>query len=168
MHVFYFLTPIQHFELLKEVVVNWRVPIGISLRRFSPSGFEAGYEACRWDENLASKYVEGGYSEIYLTTNKSSPLHKEDWEFTDRELHDLIIIEGGRIWGNELEISYLRVFAKQSNCVPFYRKIRRRLRENLKQGLYAGQHYYKNTFYSLAAAEMRMLGKRGGNEYAPG
>jgi hypothetical protein len=166
MHAFYFLTPIEHFKLLKEVAVNWSVQVGISFRRFSPSGFVPGYETCNWNEDLATKYLDGGHSEIYLSTNNSLPEHQQDWEFPDRELHNLIIIQGGRVCGSELEQAYLRVFAKQSHSVPLYRKLRRTLKNTMGQGLYAGRHYYKDTFYSAAAASMRMVDQFGRNEFA--
>jgi hypothetical protein len=167
MHVFYFLTPPEHFEFLREVCASWRVPVGIAFRRFSPSGFDPGYGTCSWDEDLAAKYLEGGYSEIYLSTNGSVPEHQEDWEFPERELHDLMIVVGARLQGDELEKAYLRVFAKQSHCVPLYRKLRRALKQTMNRGMYAGEHHYKDMFYSDAAAAARMVGEFGGYEYFP-
>jgi hypothetical protein len=164
-HAFYFLTPTEHFRLLREAAVNWSVPVGISFRRFAPSGFEPGYDSCDWNDDLAAQYLNGGYSEIYLSANNSLPAHRQDWDYSDREAQDLIIVEGGRVCGNEIEMAYLRVFAKQSHCVPLYRKLRSALTDTMNQGLYAGRHQYKDTFYSDAAAGMKMVDKFGGHEF---
>lgn len=165
MQVFYFLTPMEHFGLLKKVAADWSAQIGISFRRFSASGFEAGYETCSWNEDLAAKYLDGGYSEIYLSANKSVPKNRQDWDFSEREVGNLIIIEGGRSRSNELEQTYLRVFAKKSKCVPLYRRLRKSLKDSMNQGLYAGRHHYREVFYSDIAAGMRMVDRFGGNEF---
>ena len=166
MEIFYFLTINEHFEILSEAALSSKKDIGLCFRRFIPSGFEAAFEVCTWDEDLPNKYLNGGYTRMYLTTNNSSPTNPQDWEFSDREQENIIIIEGGRIQGNELEQSYLRVFSKKSNCKLLHQKIRSLIKNKTNSGVYARGSYYKNTFYSNDAAKYKMVSEFGSCEYA--
>jgi hypothetical protein len=166
MHIFYFLTPREQFELLKEVSSSNKNDIGLIFRRFTNTGFDSRYEICSWEDDLPKKYLDGGFTQIHITVNGSLPHGLQDWDFLDREEQNLIIIEGGRINNNELEKSYLRVFAKETNCKSLYQRIRKLIKSNTTQGLYSKGSFYKDTFYSEAAAKYKMVSSFGGNEYA--
>ncbi len=165
MHIFYFLPVSQQFELLKEVSANSDSDIGLTFRRFTPSGFDARYEVCSWGEDLATKYMDGGFTQIILSVNGAIPNSLEDWDFTDREQENLIIIENGREKNDELEKSYLRVFSKESNCKGLYQKIRKQIKSICHQGLYIRSTFDKTTFYSDMATEFKMVFEFDGDEY---
>jgi len=165
MHIFYFLTVNEHFNLLREIATTYKEPVLICFRRFSPSGFPAGFEICSWEEDLTEKFVQGGFCQIYLTLNKAKPTSGQDWEFPDREEENIIIIEGGRVKGDELEEIYLRVFSKMSNCNKLYQKIRAAIRTKFNKGLSVSIHFYKDIFYSSDACMYKMVSSFGGHEY---
>ena len=165
MQIFYFLTINETFGILGQAASNSKNDIGLSFRRFTDSGFDAGFEVCAWGEDLSNKYINGGYRQIYLTTNNSIPRNPLDWDFLDREQENIIIIEGGRINGNELEQSYLRVLSKKSNCKVLCQDIKDLIKSQSSQGLYNSGSFYKNTFYSVAAAKYAMVSAFGDSVY---
>lgn len=165
MHIFYFLPVLQHFELLKEIALEYENDVGLIFRRFTPSGFDARFEVCSWEDDLATKYIEGGYTEIYLSVGGVIPNSKQDWGYSDREQENLIIIENGTEKGNELEKAYLRVFSKVTNCKKLYQKIRKRIKSVCRQGLKIRNTLDKTTFFSEEAKKFKMVFEFDGDEY---
>jgi hypothetical protein len=163
---FYFLIPDEQFEILKEVSSSMPNAIGLAFRRFTTSGLDSRVEACSWNEDLPKKYSDGLFSQIFLTCNGSLPTDIKDFEFFERESKNIIVIDGGRIKGDELEKSYLRVISKETSCKPLYQKIRTYIKGKTEQGLFVNKTHYKNIFYSTPASFYKMVGSFGGYQYA--
>ena len=109
---------------------------------------EARFKILNPKNNLHSEYKTGDYKQIYISV-AGLPLHDQDWQFTDRSADDLIVIDGGRIRGNYLEICEARIFSKITNTKSIFNKLRRLVAKICStKGLYTQTGLlYKNIYY---------------------
>lgn len=152
----YFLTPEIHFKMLQTVCRDVDSGVSMHFRRYTKTGFEPGIKLIDWTADLASNYLEGGYSELYLCLGEAVPKSKDDWDFYERELHNLIEVRGGRMRNNDIQISVLRVLARNSNVKQLYQRLRRYFKKELHQGLYIRNTLYKDVFCSKEPGSYKM------------
>ncbi|MCD4748726.1 MAG: hypothetical protein K8R59_05060 [Thermoanaerobaculales bacterium] len=112
----FFLDPEEFLNItasLDDVVI-----IG---RRFTDSGLSPGYYLL--DDRSFAAYQAGRFREMIISI-QGKPLSAEDWDFLDREEPNLLVVEGGRLVGDVLEGWKIRTFAKRSNAVPEFRRLK--------------------------------------------
>jgi hypothetical protein len=146
--VTYFMRTRANFALLEAV--RKRVAFSVSFRRFASSGHAPGYYVPSEGCDSTSLYLAGGFQEVYLCTSGHAPSQPQDWAFFEREAAHLLVLEGGREAGSDLEAATLRVIAKQSRSARAYAAIRRAVKARSRRGLTTveSQTFYPDVFYA--------------------
>lgn len=153
----FFLTPELVFDALRTV--DLAEGSRLIFRRFSKDGSDATIQVVDLaDENNASMYLSGGFSEYYVSLG-SIPEGSTDWGFIPRSADELLIFEGGRLLGRDLEITKLRVFSKRSRAKVNFTAIGKAIRARCKQkGLVTlSGASYKDIVYSPEIARAYRL-----------
>lgn len=95
------------------------------LRRFSSKEYGPAITVADLNSReLASRYLEEGYSEFYISLG-GVPDSESDWDFLDRYAEEVLVFEGGRQHGRDLEITKFRVFSKKSQARKNFNAIKR-------------------------------------------
>lgn len=153
-HRFVFIHPKTLISVFREVAGE---NVRLIFRRFTPSGHEPGMHVVEMDDRAADQYVAGGYTEMYLTLGMV-PDHPQDWDFWDRVVPEVLVIEGCRVKDNVLEKTYIRIVARVSRAEPLYHRIDRRLKKFCRKGMgVVGSHSkYPHTWYDPKVLSMEL------------
>ena len=149
---FVFIHPARLFAILRESADD---TVRFIFRRGTRSGHEAGMHVVDLGADAVERYLAGGYVRIYLTLGKV-PRSPEDWDFTDRALHELIIIQGCRTRDNILELCKLRPLARVSRAKPLFDRIDRRIKKRCRKGLSSGKTMHADMWYDPEVAGMEL------------
>ncbi|QRK12981.1 hypothetical protein JQX13_24875 [Archangium violaceum] len=105
----------------------------IVFRRFQSNGHEAGLRVVDPSEDMATIYVNGGYSEVFLTL-RERPTQAQDWNFPSIE-EEALSLSGGRSNKQALELWTLQKVAKKSKVGPLFTVLRRTISSHCEQGM---------------------------------
>jgi hypothetical protein len=144
----FFIDPQSFFLIIEQIRNNYSMEI--VFRRFNSETIKAGFKTINREENLYETYKIGKYSQTYISLLGNLPIHEQDWQFLDRNADDLIVIEGGRIYNNSLEMFRLRLLSKISNVKHIFKQIKKSIIGiSFNQGLYTKSgEFYNNIFYN--------------------
>lgn len=159
----FFVIPKSFFNIIEDIKEIY--PMTIIFRRFKVEGMNAGFRILDREEDLFEVYRIGGYSQIYISFLSDLPTDEKDWDFLDRNADNLIIIEGGRIENNYLEMFRLRLASKNSDVKHIFKHLKKAIAKSCScQGLNtkSGQ-FYKKILYNdeVLAYELRYDISRG-------
>ena len=130
----FFLLPNVIFDLIRQSNIDKRSQL--IFRRFQSEGFDARIQQVDLNaDHVDEIYSSGKFSEYCLSLG-SVPYTFDDWKFMERAANELLVFEGSRVVGRDLEITKLRVFSKKSDAVSNYKQITKSIKERCgKKGL---------------------------------
>jgi hypothetical protein len=151
-----FLSTTQLFEIISKVIGS--LDGKIIFRRYKSSVTPSTVDVYSVSDDLVGIYLDGGYSEIYLSLDKI-PVGEKDWAFFDVAADELIGISGGRSLDGTLELTKIRIISKQSKSKVVFKNIKKEIdlicdkgRASLSSVLYPKIHY------SAEALEYQLFG----------
>jgi len=120
----FFMLSDEFFEVLRKV--NHTYKFKLSFTRYSPASMgKSIWHTAELDEDLIHIYEE--YETIYISLGKV-PANGLDSDFFEMACDELIEFSGGKISGNVLSISYLRVINKVSKARKLFDAIAREVK----------------------------------------
>jgi hypothetical protein len=142
----FLIYPEKLFSILEKMRDNH--DFFVIFRRSKSENIEAGFRVLHQEYNLHEIYNLGKYQQIYLSIT-GIPEYEQDWNFPDRNADNLIVIDGGRIQGNSLEVCEARIFSKTTYMKPVFNKLKRLIiKVCSKKGLYTETgNFYKDIYY---------------------
>ena len=112
------MPPVEFFQLVTPVAEKYEA--SIFFRRYQPdfpkkSKFPPVFRNVELDDPLAEIFNDGRFSETYFSLG-AVPKHDDDWKFWRSHTEQILVCDGGNIDASELQLSYLRIVAKQSDA----------------------------------------------------
>ncbi len=133
------------FTIIESVVKKY--DLKVILRGFETAQTDSRWQIVESFDSIKEIYLSGQFKHIYLSIDKL-PSHAQDWNYTKDASNELIIITGGRMKGNAIEVTTIRIFAKQSEMKKQYNFLKRILKKELQKGeVYLKNRVYKNYLF---------------------
>jgi hypothetical protein len=109
------------------------------------------------DDPLAEIFNDGRFSETYFSLG-AVPKHDDDWKFWRSHTEQILVCDGGNIDASELQLSYLRIVAKQSDATRLFNALKRKLTQRMTRGgLSTDGDDSGRLYYSESALEYKLM-----------
>lgn len=160
---FVFIHPATLLSIFREVAGD---DDRLIFRRFTPSGHEAAQHVVDLDDRAAQRYIEGGYSIMYLTLG-AIPEHPQDWGFFERASREMISVDGCRVRDDILELASMRTVTRISEAERLFQRIDRRIKKICRQGMRVFDWHVVNTtkWYDPNVLSMKLRSSLDSPEY---
>lgn len=140
--------PGKLFELINQVSEKYN--LNIIFRRFKNKSHGDGWKAVPAGASTLKMYQDFDGYEIYLCEGMI-PRDEKDTTFTKEAAKHLIIISGGLQVKNDLELTVIRIFHKESTLKKVFAWLKKTITQTLKrEEIYLDGHPYNTIWFDDA------------------